>query len=271
MRTRERTYWVYSYRQGSNSARALADALGGKIIRQEGSHFRPRPWKTVINWGSCHCPEAYNALNPSIRTRVTRNKLETFRAFSRPELDEAIPRVPGWTESRQEALERLQRPVSEGGWAGVVCRSVLDGQGGSGISIFMQEDGQTEGLPQVPLYVEYVPKDAEYRVHCFRFREGIEAIDIQRKIRDPEREPTNWRVRSHQNGFIFVRKDVVPDGDVLTQAQKAMTISGLDFGAIDVVWNAKRGTAYILEVNSAPGITETTLEKYKSAFLRLSS
>lgn len=271
MRIRERSFWVYSYRRGSHSARDLADALGGKIIRQEGSHFRPRHWKTVINWGSCHCPETYNALNPSVRTRVTRNKLETFRAFSRPELGEGAPRVPGWTESRQEALERLQRPVSEGGWAGVVGRSVLDGQGGSGITIWMKEDYPGVDIEGCPLYVEYVPKDAEYRVHCFRFPSGIEAIDIQRKIRDPEREPSDWRVRSHQNGFIFVRKDVVPDGDVLTQAQKAMSVSGLDFGAIDVVWNAKRGKAYILEVNSAPGITETTLEKYKSAFLRLSA
>lgn len=286
MRQRQRSFWIYSYRRGSNSARALADGLDGKIIRQEGSYFRPRAWKTVINWGSCHCPEAYGALNPSIKTRVTRNKLETFRSFSRLELGEGAPRVPGWTESAVEALERLQRPVSEGGWAGVVCRSVLNGQGGSGIQIFtwdkdtgqliithktMEEGTVYSAIPQVPLYVEYVPKDAEYRVHCFKFREGIEAIDIQRKIRDPEREPTDWRVRSHVNGFIFVRKGVVPDGDVLTQAQKAMTVSGLDFAGVDVIWNAKRGKAYVLELNSAVGLEGTTVEKYKSALLRLSA
>jgi hypothetical protein len=36
----------------------------------------------------------------------------------------------------------------------------------------------------------------------------------------------------------------------------------LDFGAVDVGWNEHHGEATIYEVNTAPGLEGTTLEKY---------
>ncbi|MNY81884.1 hypothetical protein D3C86_2236870 [compost metagenome] len=45
----------------------------------------------------------------------------------------------------------------------------------------------------------------------------------------------------------------------------AVNALGLDFGAADVIWNDHRKQAFVLEVNTAPGLTGTTLEKYAKA------
>ena len=40
---------------------------------------------------------------------------------------------------------------------------------------------------------------------------------------------------------------------------------GLDFGAVDIIYNNRDDVCYLLEVNTAPGLQGTTLEKYKDA------
>jgi glutathione synthase/RimK-type ligase-like ATP-grasp enzyme len=143
----------------------------------------------------------------------------------------------------------------------VVERHILNGHSGAGIVI--RENSLDIGV--APLYTEYVPKKAEYRVH---FGGGGDVIDVQRKIRDPAREPTNWHVRSHDNGFIYVRDGVRENmpGDVIEQALLVARESGLEFGAIDVIYNQSRGEAYVLEVNTAPGLTGETVNSYANYF-----
>jgi D-alanine-D-alanine ligase-like ATP-grasp enzyme len=41
---------------------------------------------------------------------------------------------------------------------------------------------------------------------------------------------------------------------------------GLDFGAADVLFNARRNQAYVLEVNTAPGLEGQTVNDYAEAF-----
>jgi D-alanine-D-alanine ligase-like ATP-grasp enzyme len=41
---------------------------------------------------------------------------------------------------------------------------------------------------------------------------------------------------------------------------------GLDFGAVDMIYNAKRNTYYVLEVNTACGLAGETLNKYVEVF-----
>lgn len=251
-------YYIYPYKAGSRSARALATTLGGKVLRREGGNFLPRSHKKVINWGSSQGPE-YICLNtPDKVARVT-NKLQFFQDQSdAPE--EARTRLPRYSTDRSEAT----------GWSGtdlkIVARTVLTGHSGQGIVI--KGRGSFGDLPDAPLYVEYIPKDAEYRIHIF----NNEVIDVQRKVKDPTKEPSDWAVRSHQNGFIFTRsnssgvshKDSSPP-DVLEQAKKAMGNSGLCFGGVDVIWNKKRKKAYVLEVNSACGLEGQTVQIYANA------
>lgn len=144
----------------------------------------------------------------------------------------------------------------------MVMRSILSGHSGKGISI--HEDAST--LQQAPLYTRYINKTDEYRVHVFK---GV-VLDVQRKARDtsvPD-DAVNWQVRNHDNGFIFMRDGVTPDTVPHAVIQNSLAVvqcTGLDFGAVDVIWNSTHNKAYVLEVNSSPGMTGTTLDKFCSA------
>lgn len=255
-------YYIYPYKAGSRSARALATALGGRVLRREGSNYIPRAHKKVVNWGASQGP--WEGLNKYEEVAAIGNKHRAFQRFSQ----EGGPRVPKWTNSRQEALEWLRQPNGSEAFRckKVVSRTILTGHSGAGIIITDREN--QDSLPEAPLYVEYVPKDSEYRVHIF----NGEVIDVQRKVRDPDREVTDWKVRSHGNGFIYIRtspdgrsyKDLV-QGDVITQSVRAMACSGLTFGGVDCLWNSERRKAYVLEVNTACGLEGSTAEIYAAA------
>lgn len=263
------SYYVYPYKSGSRSASALSAALGGRVLRREGSKFVPGRYRKVINWGSSSCP--YECLNQDDFVTIAGNKLSFFQYATGPESPGTdLPRFPQWTASQEVAQGWLSGGRGSTGsprFGAVVARQTLCGHSGQGIVI--SEKGQE--LPKAPLYVEYIPKDAEYRVHVF----NNEVIDVQRKIRDPEIEPKDWAIRSHANGFIFTRStsdgrrhaDVCPP-DVLIQAQKAMACSGLVFGGVDVIWNEKRSKAFVLEINCAVGLEGSTPELYASAIRR---
>jgi D-alanine-D-alanine ligase-like ATP-grasp enzyme len=57
--------------------------------------------------------------------------------------------------------------------------------------------------------------------------------------------------------------------DVRAQAFKAMASSALDFVAVDVVWNEHEKQAYVLEINTAPGLEGATVESYARKFTEL--
>ena len=87
---------VLPYRQGSRSARALADALGGRVLRLEGSRFIPRQEDLIINWGNTN-PPAPRCRSPNGMGDIIRNasnKLSFFQRMSEEEPD-IIPQF--WT------------------------------------------------------------------------------------------------------------------------------------------------------------------------------
>jgi hypothetical protein len=169
-------------------------------------------------------------------------------------------RVPDWTVDMGAAINWL------GAGHTVCARAILNGHSANGLTIYVP--GRDQILERVPLYTKYVKKKAEYRVHFV----GGQVIDIQRKIRRPDfAGPINWHIRNHDNGFIFVRngvREALPV-DVLTQAQHCIDNSGLDFGAVDVIYNEQHDQAYVLEVNTAPGLTGETVTNYAEAFRRM--
>lgn len=177
------------------------------------------------------------------------NKLTTFNT-----LDPDI--TPNFTDD----------PTVASTFRKVVCRTDLTGHSGSGIVMWTPGDGPPP--VDAPLYVEYIPKSAEYRIHVGFIDGTPHVIDVTRKIRDPERTPTNWEVRNHNNGFIFARNNVNPPADVIDFSIRAVSDLGLCFGAVDVVWNEHRQRAYVLEVNTAPGISGQTVTAYGTFFRR---
>jgi D-alanine-D-alanine ligase-like ATP-grasp enzyme len=46
----------------------------------------------------------------------------------------------------------------------------------------------------------------------------------------------------------------------------AVAAVGLDFGAVDIIWNQTQDRCYVLEINTAPGLCNTTCQKYAEAF-----
>lgn len=239
---------VYAYKQGSRSARALADALGGRVLKLEGSRFRPRRDDMIINWGnSQRLPMTDTPLNNPIAVGHAANKLSAFQLLQRGEV--SIPDF--WTNPDDIPADRFP----------IVCRTVLNGHSGAGIVIA----DNPAALVRAPLYTAYVRKQDEFRVHVVAGR----VVAVQRKALREGTENPDFRVRNLANGFIFARQGVEAPPAVLEQSILAVAALGLDFGAVDVLWNVFRQTAYVLEVNTAPGLSGATIINYRDAFLSL--
>lgn len=244
---------IYSYNNRSASALSLCAALGVKRIKHEGKDISFK--ESVINWGaSKFAPRVKQIgngklLNSPGSVAKAANKLSAFKA-----LGEGVS-TPKWTESPEEAATWLAAGVT------VVCRTILNGHSGNGIVLCKGDDI----LPAAPLYTRYIKKDQEYRIHVH----AGEVFFVQRKARDKgvADADVNWLVRNHHNGFIYANKDVDVSDIAKAQAIMACAALGLDFGAVDVV-HGRDDVFYVLEVNTAPGLAGTTLEKYVEQFRR---
>lgn len=256
--------YIYSYNPGSEGAKQLKEALGIQRIKNENSRFIGSPAKTVINWGSTEVPievRKCRVLNPPNAIRIASNKLTFFQTVSRH--NERL--VPPWTADHKVAMD----------WIGnnhtICARTVLNGHSAAGLVVLDRNNPRE--FVRAPLYTRYVFKDEEYRVHIAMG----EVIDIQRKVlrkeyadRHQRREiEINWKVRNLDNGFIYQKNNIHPAESVTQVALEAMRHTGLDFGAVDVIWSRKDGRSYVLEINTAPGLAGTTVDSYAEVFRRL--
>lgn len=250
---------ILPYRAGSRGARELADAIGGRVLRLQGSRYVPRRGDVIINWGNAtgypfQVPRVLNQpvvrlLNEPGYIRDASNKLNFFRKVHDDEPD-IIPRF--WTSVDDIPQECYP----------IVCRTVLAGHSGEGIVIA----NNREEIVRAPLYVQYIKKQDEYRVHVGRRDDDFTIIDTQQKKRRQEHENPNWQVRNLANGFIYAREGVNAPVCVTDVARRALACTDLDFGAVDVIYNARENRAYVLEINTAPGITGTTVQNYVDFF-----
>jgi hypothetical protein len=256
--------YLFSYNQRSLGSKAISGALGINRIRPIGSSFVGSPEKTVIVWGS---PESLSdeilkcrLLNPPERTLLCVNKLKFFGELHK----EGSTRIPRFTTDTEQAL----RWISEG--VPMLGRLKLEGMSGDGIVFFTNETGPDEAWLSAKMYVEYIKKMHEFRVHVAFGK----IIDIQKKVlrkHDQNGAPidpatVDFRIRNIKNGFIFQRHNIEVPADVKEQALNAFRASRLDFGAFDVIYNKSQNKAYVLEVNTAPGLEGTTIENYAAAF-----
>lgn len=231
----------------SKSARALAKALRGRKGNLTQREYDPR--HTIINWGDSEC-KVLECLNKPQAVRLAANKREFFLAMQRANVSE----LPGFASSKTDVS-----------WKGVtVVRHKLTGHSGEGIEIV----DDTSNLPDAPLYVQYIKKAKEFRIHVGRVNGETKIIAVQRKARDlsiPNGD-VDWQVRNHSNGFIFAREGADPSEATLQAACNALRASGLDFGAVDIVFNEKEGKPYVLEINTAPGLEGQTIDDYAGFF-----
>lgn len=250
---------IYVWNEHSEGANNLKQEMGIRKIRHENSRFVGNPRKIVLNWGASELPAQVarcQIINRPEHVSVSSNKLSFLR-----KLGATSELIPPWTEDFDVACSWIR----EGNL--VFARTILNGSSGNGIVIMDRNDPNS--FIRARLYVKYIKKAEEYRVHVVRDN----VIDIQRKVLSRERAeqetPVNWKIRNLDNGFIYQRNDISPNEEVLRVAREALRISELDFGGVDVIWNSNQRRAYVLEINSAPGLQGTTVVNYANALRRL--
>lgn len=241
---------LYQPGRVTNGGLDLIRNLGGKGLKLTKSKFRARGDDVILNWGSTTMPD--NLLNARVFNHPNLVKKAVDKLVFFNLMADAGVRVPEFTTSFDEA--RLM--CAQGA---VVERHMLRASAGRGVRIAESPGDVT----RAPLYTQYIKKQDEFRVHVV----NGEIIDYQRKKRvyDVPDEDVNWQVRTMANGFTFGRDNVEINEDVRRQSQAAILALGLDWGAVDVVWNQSQGMAYVLEVNTAPGLVATTLERYTNS------
>ena len=265
--------YIYSHNRYSEGANLIRKALRIKSLARHIESRRPLRQQPLINWGAASIDFSRTVwranrgftrtLNTPDSVALAHNKLLTFNT-----LTNAAVSVPDWTEERATA----QQWVNEG--YTVVVRTLLNASEGKGIILWNRELPLADNV-RAPLYVKYIKKKHEYRVHVAKAYPvnpdtGTHTIlCIQQKLRKRGFENRDNQIRNHDNGWVFAVNDIVqPHTDIKIQSIEALKALALDFGAVDVVWNERQQKAYVLEVNTAPGLEPegTALKAYVDYF-----
>ena len=230
----------YKYSEGLKLICEKLREMGHKVVqcKANNSNYRIKRNDSVFQWGVS-----------------SGGKLNQYRLFNTHGV-----RIAAHTTDRRQAEEW----VANG--SRVLCRTRLNGHGGDGIVVV---DGlSVDNIVDAPLYVKYVPKKREFRVHTFNGNFYV----TEKKRMAVERRPENFNkyIRNHSNGWVFCREmEPVPEA-VLLQAEAAVNALNLVFGAVDVGWHPEHGVC-VYEVNTAPGCDNETALWYANNFVRPSN
>ena len=243
----------YPYKMGSQSCKAIVDAFkaqGQEVLKvYPDRKYRPRDSDFIINWGNSTAPVwGSSDLNHEISVGKATNKLTCLKQLTRA----GVP-VPYFFDNRNSVLQYWDILGTED--IPMFARTILTGHSGEGIVIARNPSE----LVEAPLYTAGFHKTHEYRVHVF----NGEVLDFQEK---KKRNGTGGRESSMiwnaDNDYVFCREGVEVPEYVQEVAIKAVEALNLNFGAVDIGWKEGRGECVVFEVNTAPGLTGTTLQKY---------
>jgi len=253
-------YVIIPYKIGSQSAKRIKDgiiAAGHRCVRvrPDSRTYRVRPTDKIIYYGGTHC---YPTTVPHVAINSVRwqaaNKLTTLQV-----LKEAGLSTVEWTTNREEASQ----------WQGtVVARHTLTGHSGQGIETYNAEENPFQHFPDAPLYTKYLKKTYECRVHVFQGR-VIDAQIKRKKVTDRQEEVFDTTIRNIHTGWVYCREDFILPEPTKELSIQAVAAVGLDFGAVDLIYNKHYNKFFILEINTAPGLDGTTLSNYIQAFLSI--
>ncbi len=236
---------IVPYSLTSESAHLLANkmtSLAGYKVEAGSPSYDHRN----LLWGSSSIQ--MKTLQPTEALNIAKSKLETFN-----KLKEMNVSVPQFTCSKQEAEEWIRNGIT------VFARKKLNASGGRGIVIASKLP-----LEDAPLYVKSIDKTKEFRVHVV----ADKAIDLQEKRRKRGAQ-ANELIRNLDNGWVFCRRDIIAPNGLAELGVSSVKAIGLLFGAVDIVFSASENKLYVLEVNTAPGLCDSTAVAYARAFLEL--
>ena len=233
-------------RRGSQTGEKIAAALqithGRNLDGLEGEF--------LIRWG--------NSLNPELDGRFERvinssesiinatDKLRSLEIMSEAELN-----VPAWSEDPEELVEEFGYPI--------LGRRLRHARG-SDIQFCLQK--RDFRRPR-DFYTVYIPTNREYRVHVV----GDEAVRVQAKYLDFPEQKKAW-IRNYESGYRFRNPRLRMHRRRLQDAIRAVSVLGLDFGAVDLIVGDDNET-YILEVNTAPSCSPLTGAAYANGIASL--
>lgn len=241
--------WFYLWNMGEEGGKQVKDKMGLLAIKHEGSNFKGEKEKIVINWGSSKVKnkEVY-------KCTIINNPANVYHSVDKRRffynVGKAARTVP-WTTNKKAAQQWQEEGYN------IYCRTQVKGREGKGIVIV--EDGK---IPEAKLYTKAIESIAEYRVHVVNG--GV--IAIHKKVCDNPKP--DHAIRNTANGWRF-KWVVAYDNDIASQATKCVEALGLDFAAVDVLWDGKK--AWVLETNTSPGIDgmNRTVERYAEALTKL--
>lgn len=141
----------------------------------------------------------------------------------------------------------------------VVCRKLLNASEGKGIVV---SEAPNE-VVQAPVYTKYIPKKKEFRVHIFK--DNI--VSVVEKRRSSENYSGESKIRNTANGYVFCHQNVVEPEGIRELALAARKVTNSDFAGVDIGYNVKHNKLFVIEVNSAPGIEGSNVDKYVEAIV----
>lgn len=280
------TYNIIPYNKASASVKELKNNFERCTILSPNS---PRLVKLLngerttnkhvfIKWGKTDFDIRLSELsnNPNILLLNNRdlsnytNKLKFFETFKNTATANAyLPEVYYTKETAHRYWDTVGRRTTEDNKIILVERQSLNGTGGDGIRFLTKNTApSTNGR----LWTVYIPKKHEYRVHISKT--GI--IAVQKKFlpmgsarEDAHAKQLQFSLRNYANGWRYqiVEQDQVP-GNVLSAAGRIIN-SGrhtADFCALDIIHKESNGNSFVLEANTAPGVSSPLTEKYTQYF-----
>jgi glutathione synthase/RimK-type ligase-like ATP-grasp enzyme len=146
-------------------------------------------------------------------------------------------------------------------------RKLLNSSCGKGIVVYESTvEGQISLMDSVPcpVYTKYKKKKREFRVHVFQ---GVVVSVTEKKRKVGWTDQRDTKIRNLANGYVFCQEVTNEPEGLRELALQAATVVQSDFKGVDIGYNEKNNDLFVIEVNSAPGITGSNINKYVQGIL----
>jgi len=244
---------IVYHEAGRVSAPRLAVTMGIPCRPASRAHEMDERPDVLIRWGS----------SASVRFKPTYGTINKRWALSRyNDRGEQLSILKDEGVTIPDFIEGWGRSIPKR-WAHYYGRNNILGRqptGGRGLNQYAHTGFYLES--DHDLSVKAIYKLRQFRVNV------IGAHSRTRELISEETHPPALGIWNRDNGFTYrVPVDDIPRG-VITQAIASVSALRLDFGAVDVVYGhnteLRQGPAkaYVLEVNTAPGLCDETLQWY---------
>jgi hypothetical protein len=260
---------IMPYKMSSTSGKALSRHFKTKRIYPN-NNYVPRNGDVVVNWGFRGNSQViqrndidFTVLNPPENVEVASNKIKALTKLSNEGLNTLI-----FFTSKEDASSYLEENEN----SLIYCRTIVNGKAGQGIILARTK----EELVDSPLYTVYFKNDREFRVHIFNneiidFAEKKKMSSRRKLVMNIEESEDSKYIRNLKKAWSFCRNGITLPEKIKDECIKAISCLGLNFAAVDIVYNTEFDTVSILELNTAPGMKRgtTTHFNYSNAIGKL--